>query len=52
VVEVKLGIMPTYRSPAVATPEYAAGFAVAAEESGCESVWACEHVVVPGDRSS
>lgn len=48
----KLGLMPSYRSPAVATPEYAAGFAVVAEESGCESVWACEHVVIPVEYAS
>jgi probable F420-dependent oxidoreductase len=39
--------MPTYRSSVVATPEYAAGLAGVAEEVGCDSIWAVEHVVVP-----
>lgn len=43
----KLGIMPTYRSSVVATPSYAAGIARMAEEMGCDSIWAVEHVVVP-----
>jgi probable F420-dependent oxidoreductase len=49
---VKLGIMPTYRSSVVATPDYAAGMARMAEEMGCDSVWAVEHVVVPESYSS
>ena len=47
-----VGIIPSYRGPAVATPGYASAFAAAAEEAGCESVWVVEHVVVPTDYGS
>ncbi len=48
----KLGLLPTYRSSIVATPDYALGVAAAAEELGCESIWTVEHVVVPADYTS
>ncbi len=44
--------MPTYRSSVVATPEYASGIARVAEEAGCDSLWAVEHVVVPASYTS
>jgi probable F420-dependent oxidoreductase len=47
-----IGVMPSYRTPAVADPDYVAGFARAVEESGGESIWAVEHVAVPSDYAS
>ena len=44
--------MPTYRGPAVATAEYAAGVAQALEDMGVESIWVAEHVVVPAQYES
>jgi probable F420-dependent oxidoreductase len=49
---VKLGLLPTYRSSVVASPDYALGVARACEEVGLESIWAVEHVVVPEAYSS
>lgn len=48
----KYGILPTYRKTLVVQPDWVRSFAQAAEEGGCESVWAVEHMVVPGDYES
>ena len=48
----KLGILPTYRGPAVANPDWVVAFAQLVEELGCESVWTVEHAVVPADYGS
>ena len=48
----KLGLLPTYRSSVVATPDYALGVANACEQLGLESIWAVEHVVVPASYTS
>ena len=48
----RFGILPTYRSPVVAQPEWVGAFAHAAEEGGCDSVWAVEHMVVPASYDS
>ncbi|MDQ3146541.1 MAG: LLM class F420-dependent oxidoreductase [Actinomycetota bacterium] len=48
----KVGFLPSYRNAAIATPDYALGVARAAEDAGCESIWAVEHVVIPADYAS
>ena len=48
----KLGLIPTYRSSVVASPDYAIGVATMAEALGVESIWTVEHVVVPAEYSS
>lgn len=45
----KLGVMPTVPT---ADPAVTAAFVRLLEELGCESVWAVEHVVVPGGYTS
>ncbi len=44
--------MPSYRSSMVARPDYVSGLARVAEQAGCDSIWAVEHVVVPARYSS
>ncbi|HLG91530.1 MAG TPA: LLM class F420-dependent oxidoreductase [Acidimicrobiales bacterium] len=48
----KLGLMPSYRTSAVADPAYATALARLAEAEGCESIWVVEHVVVPASYRS
>ena len=42
----KLGILPTFDRRTTLDPDFVTGFARMAEEGGCESIWAVEHVVV------
>jgi probable F420-dependent oxidoreductase len=42
----KLGILPTFDRRTTLDPDFVTGFAQMAEEGGCESIWAVEHVVV------
>jgi probable F420-dependent oxidoreductase len=42
----KLGILPTFDRRTTLDPDFVARFARMAEEAGCESIWAVEHVVV------
>ncbi len=48
----KFGIIPGYATAPVASADYAAGLAVAAEELGFESIWPVEHVVMPEHYTS
>ncbi len=48
----KFGVIPGYYAAPVATADYAAGLAKAAEESGFESIWPVEHVVMPDEYTS
>jgi len=47
----KLGVMPVLGGPS-ADPGATAEFVRLVEELGCESLWAVEHVVIPGGYSS
>jgi probable F420-dependent oxidoreductase len=49
---VKFGIRPSYRGGHIANPDDTVELARLAEDAGCESVWAIEHVVVPDDYAS
>jgi probable F420-dependent oxidoreductase len=48
----RLGIMPPYRSPAVADPGWVREFCLAVEAAEVESVWLAEHVVIPATYDS
>ncbi|MDP6979564.1 MAG: LLM class F420-dependent oxidoreductase [Myxococcota bacterium] len=48
----KFGVIPGYYAAPVATADYAAGLASAAEELGFESIWPVEHVVMPEEYTS
>lgn len=48
----KFGLIPGYYAAPVATADYAAGLARAAEEFGFESIWPVEHVVMPEEYAS
>lgn len=48
----KFGVIPPYGVGPVEDPEFAVGFARAAEDSGFESLWVVEHVVMVMDVSS
>lgn len=49
---VKFGLLPPYRTGAVAEPEWISRFAQHAESCGFESVYTVEHVVVPAGYTS
>ena len=49
---VKFGLLPPYRTGAVAEPEWITRFAQHAEGCGFESVYTVEHVVVPAGYTS
>jgi probable F420-dependent oxidoreductase len=49
---VRFGLLPSYRGAAVADPDYVRALAAAAEDGGCDSIWAVEHMVVPADYAS
>jgi len=42
----KLGILPTFDRRTTLDPDFVTSFAQMAEEGGCDSIWAVEHVVV------
>ena len=42
----KLGILPTFDRRTTLDPDFVTSFAGMAEQAGCESIWAVEHVVV------
>ena len=48
----KFGIRPSYRGGHIAVPEDTVALVRAAEDAGCESIWAVEHVVVPDNYAS
>jgi probable F420-dependent oxidoreductase len=48
----RLGFIPSYRTPAVATPDYAIAVARGVEDEGCDAIFAVEHVVVPANYDS
>ncbi|MET7398732.1 LLM class F420-dependent oxidoreductase [Dactylosporangium sp. NPDC005572] len=50
--ELKLGVMAALSGAGAADPATTARFVSLLEELGCESVWAVEHVVMPGDYAS
>jgi len=49
---VHVGIVPRYRSPGIASPDWLEAFATTIEEIGVESVWCAEHLVVPVEYRS
>ena len=45
----KLGIMPAFDRNTITDPDWVVAFLELAEEGGCDSVWAVEHVIVAED---
>ena len=48
----KFGIRPSYRGSHIASAEDIVQLAQLAEEAGCESLWAVEHIVIPDEYAS
>jgi probable F420-dependent oxidoreductase len=49
---VRLGVVPRYHSPGIASPDYLEAFAAMVDALGVESVWVSEHLVVPVEYRS